>query len=87
VDVVYVPVRPDEIIPALIHGKGDVASANLTITPERREWVDFSAPLWSGVSEIVVTGPSAPEIRSVDDLSGREVFVRLSSSYFQSSGT
>ena len=84
VDVVYVPVRPDEIIPALIHGKGDVAAANLTITPERQQWVDFSAPLWSGVSEIVVTGPSAPEIRSVEDLSGREVFVRLSSSYFQS---
>jgi membrane-bound lytic murein transglycosylase MltF len=84
VEVVYVPVRPDELLPALIHGKGDVAAANLTITPERREWVDFSAPLWSGVSEIVVTGPGSPEIRSVDDLSGREVFVRLSSSYFQS---
>ena len=83
-DVVDVPVRPDEIIPALIHGKGDVAAANLTITPERQQWVEFSAPLWSGVSEIVVTGPSAPEIRSIDDLSGREVFVRLSSSYFQS---
>ena len=84
VEVVYVPVRPDEIIPALFHGRGDVASANLTITPERQEWVDFSAPLWSDVSEIVVTGPGAPEFRSVDDLSGREVFVRLSSSYFQS---
>jgi len=84
VDVVYVPVRPDELIPALLHGKGDIAAANLTITPERQQWVDFSAPLWSDVSEIVVAGPSAPEIRSVDDLSGREVFVRLSSSYFQS---
>jgi len=84
VDVVYVPVRPDELIPALIHGKGDIASANLTITPERQKWVDFSAPLWSDVSEIIVTGPSSPEFRSVDDLSGREVFVRLSSSYFQS---
>jgi membrane-bound lytic murein transglycosylase MltF len=84
VDVVYVPVRPDELLPALLRGKGDIASANLTITPEREQWVDFSAPLWSDVSEIVVTGPSAPEVRAVDDLSGREVFVRLSSSYFQS---
>jgi len=84
VEVVYVPVRPDELIPALFHGRGDVAAANLTITPERQEWVDFSAPLWSDVSEIVVTGPAAPELRSVDDLSGREVFTRLSSSYFQS---
>ncbi len=84
VEVLYVPVRPDELIPALLHGKGDIAAANLTITPERQEWVDFSAPLWSDVSEIVVTGPGAPEFRGVDDLSGREVFVRLSSSYFQS---
>jgi membrane-bound lytic murein transglycosylase MltF len=84
VEVIYVPVRPDELIPALFQGKGDIAAANLTITPERQEWVDFSAPLWSDVSEIVVTGPGGPEFRSVDDLSGREVFVRLSSSYFQS---
>ncbi len=82
--VIYVPTRPDELIPALLRGTGDLAAANLTITPERQEWVDFSAPLWSDVSEIAVTGPVAPEIRSVDDLSGREVFVRLSSSYFQS---
>jgi membrane-bound lytic murein transglycosylase MltF len=36
------------------------------------------------VNEIVVTGPGSPPIQSVDDLSGKEVFVRLSSSYFQS---
>ena len=84
VEIVYVPVRPDELLPALMNGKGDVAAANLTITPERQQWVDFSAPLWTGVSEIVVTGPGSPEVKSVDDLSGQEVFVRLSSSYFQS---
>jgi ABC-type amino acid transport substrate-binding protein len=44
VEVVYVPVQRDEILPALIQGKGDIASANLTITPERQEWVDFSTP-------------------------------------------
>jgi membrane-bound lytic murein transglycosylase MltF len=84
VEIVYVPVRPDELLPALMNGKGDIAAANLTITPERQQWVDFSAPLWTGVSEIVVTGPGSSAVRSVDDLSGQEVFVRLSSSYFQS---
>jgi membrane-bound lytic murein transglycosylase MltF len=84
VHVVYVPVRPEELLPALLEGRGDVAAANLTITPERQAWVEFGAPLWTGVSEIVVTGPGSPPIRSVDDLSGQEVFVRLSSSYFQS---
>lgn len=84
VEVVFVPVSRDELLPALIQGRGDIAAANLTITPERKEWVDFSAPLWTGVSEIVVTGPASPPLASIDDLSGREVFVRLSSSYFQS---
>src|SRR5215510_6180044 len=84
VEMVYVPVRPDELLPALMQGKGDIAAANLTITPERQQWVDFSEPLWTGVSEIVVTGPGSPTVKSVDDLSGQEVFVRLSSSYFQS---
>ncbi len=58
--------------------------SNLTITPERQQFVDFSAPLWTGVDEVVVTGPASPPIASVDDLSGQESFVRLSSSYFQS---
>ncbi len=78
------PVRPDELLPALIQGKGDIAAANLTITPERQQWVEFSEPLWTGVSELVVTGPGSPSVRSLDDPAGQEVFVRLSSSYFQS---
>jgi membrane-bound lytic murein transglycosylase MltF len=84
VEVVFVPVTHEEIIPALLQGRGDVAAANLTITPERQQWVDFSAPLWTRVDEIVVTGPASPPIRSLDDLAGQEIFVRLSSSYFQS---
>src|SRR5204863_256248 len=83
-EVIYVPVRRDEILPALLQGKGDVAAANLTITPEREQWVDFSTPLVRDASEIVVTGPASPEIRSVDGLAGPGVFVRLWSSYLQS---
>jgi len=84
VDVVFVPVSYDDVIPALIQGRGDIAIANLTITPERQRWVDFSTPLWTGVNEIAVTGPDSPELDSIDDLAGSKVFVRLSSSYFQS---
>jgi membrane-bound lytic murein transglycosylase MltF len=84
VEVVFVPVSRDDLLPALIQGRGDVAVANLTITPERREWVDFSAPLWTDVDEIVVTGPSSPPVKGLDDLAGQRLFLRLSSSYFQS---
>jgi membrane-bound lytic murein transglycosylase MltF len=84
VEVVFVPVSREDLLPALIQGRGDLAAANLTITPERRQWVDFSAPLWTGVEEIVVTGPASPPVAGLDDLAGQELFLRLSSSYFQS---
>ena len=43
VRVVFIPVRRDQLLPALAAGKGDIAAANLTITPERQKLVDFTA--------------------------------------------
>jgi membrane-bound lytic murein transglycosylase MltF len=84
VHVVFIPVSRDQLLPDLVAGKGDVAAASLTITPEREKLVDFGTPTFKDVSEIVVTGPRSPAIASVDDLSGQEVFVRTSSSYHES---
>jgi ABC-type amino acid transport substrate-binding protein len=70
VHVLYVPVSREEIIPALLEGRGDFAIANLTITPERQSKVDFSNPTARNISEIVVTGPRAEPIASAGDLSG-----------------
>jgi len=84
VRVVFLPVGRDELLPALAAGKGDIAAANLTITPERQKRVDFTAPLYSGVSEITVSGPGTPALAGVSDLAGREVYVRKSSSYYES---
>ena len=69
-----------------MEGRGDIAAANLTITDERGQVVDFSDPIGKGVNEIVVTGPASPPIQSVQDLAGQEVFVRQSSSYHESLG-
>jgi membrane-bound lytic murein transglycosylase MltF len=84
VRVVFVPMRRDQLLPALAAGKGDIAAANLTITPERRALVDFSVATMSNVSEVVVAGPASPKIVGLDDLAGKEVFVRKSSSYYES---
>ena len=80
----FVPVRRDQLLPALVEGKGDIAAANLTITPQRRALVDFAAPIATGVREVVLTGPASPALATLDDLAGKEVFVRKSSSYHQS---
>jgi membrane-bound lytic murein transglycosylase MltF len=83
VQVAFIPVTCDRLLPALLAGEGDIAAASLTIIPAREKLVDFSAPFLTGVSEIVVTGSSSPPLHGVDDLAGREVYVRRSSSYFE----
>jgi membrane-bound lytic murein transglycosylase MltF len=84
VHVAIVPLARDQLFPALEAGKVDFVAAALTITPERRKIAEFSTPTRMGVSEIVVTAPEVMAPATVDDLSGREVFVRKSSSYYES---
>ena len=84
VHIVFIPVRRDKLISGLVEGLGDIAVANLTITPQRKKQVAFSDPWLTGVKELVVTGPAAPPVASVDDLAGKEIHVRQSSSYYES---
>ena len=84
VRVLFLPVSRDELLPALAAGKGDIAAANLTITPERQKQVGFSSPLYANASEVVVSGAGTPALSSAEDLAGKEVFVRKSSSYRES---
>jgi len=79
--VVFIPVARDELIPALVEGRGDIVSAGLTVTPERDELIDFTEPASKRISEVLVTGPSAPPVGNIDDLAGKVIYVRASSSY------
>jgi membrane-bound lytic murein transglycosylase MltF len=82
IHVAFVPTRRDRLLQALNEGLGDIVAANLTITPERQKLVDFSTPGVTNVREVVVTGPSSPALARLDDLAGREIHVRKSSSYW-----
>src|SRR5215469_10398721 len=84
VEIFFLPTQPDQILRDLAAGKGDIAAGNITITPERLKLVDFTAAGLSDVSEVAVTGPASPDIASIEDLSGKQVFVRKSSSYYES---
>jgi membrane-bound lytic murein transglycosylase MltF len=83
VRVLFLPVGREELIQRLVDGYGDVIIADLIVTPARQKLVDFSEPLYHGIKEIVVTGPGGPEIATLDDLAGKEVFVRKGSSYYE----
>ncbi|MEF1307432.1 transporter substrate-binding domain-containing protein, partial [Vibrio owensii] len=84
INIQVIPVARNELIPKLIAGYGDVIVANLTITNERKEQIAFSDPVRENVSEIIVTNTRYSDIKTVDDLSGLDVWVRESSSYHKS---
>src|SRR4029453_807249 len=84
VHVVIVPMSRDQLYPALTSGKVDMVAAMVTVTPERARMVAFSEPTRTNVSEVVVTGPGASSIATLDDLAGQDVFVRKGSIYEES---
>ena len=84
ITVALIPTPRDKLLQYLIEGRGDIAVANLTITPLRERLVDFSVPELRNVSEIVVTGPASPKLSALEDLAGKEVHVRQASSYYES---
>jgi len=79
--MVVAPSR-DDLIPWLLEGKGDVIAATLTATPDRTERVRFSEP-YLFTREVVVgkKGGELPE--TLQDLEGRTLHVRASSSYYE----
>jgi len=79
-----IPLPRTQLLSALVDGKVDMVLAQATVRPDLAELVDFTNPTRKDVDELVVTGPGAPAIASVEDLSGQEVFVRKSSNYYQS---
>jgi membrane-bound lytic murein transglycosylase MltF len=84
VHVVFVPQPRDMLLEALVQGKVDLVAAQVTVRPELEKFVDFTNATRTNVSQILVTGPGAPAIASVEDLSDKVVFARENSTYYQS---
>jgi membrane-bound lytic murein transglycosylase MltF len=82
--LVMLPMPRDALLPALRAGRIDIVVAQLTVTPARQQLVDFTEPTRRNVNEVVVTAPGQAPVSSPEDLSGREVFVRKTSSYYES---
>lgn len=81
--VLFIPVGRDELIPRLQEGVGDITAGGLAVTHRRQAQVDFSVPFASGIREVLVTGPKSTKVASLEDLAGKEVMVRPSSSYYE----
>lgn len=83
IHVYLIPVTREKLLSGLLDGKVDMVVAQVTVRPSLQNVVDFTDPTRTGVNEIVVTGPGEPPVASVEDLSGRTVFVRQTSPYYE----
>jgi len=82
--IVYIPVDFDDLIPALIEGRGDIAAAFITVTDERKQKVAFSSGHSRQVNELIITNKdSNKSILTLDDLAGKNVYVLRGSSFVE----
>jgi membrane-bound lytic murein transglycosylase MltF len=82
INVTYIPVRPEELEQALLQGVGDVIAFGVIVTPERAKEVLFTSPIDSHVKQVLVTGAKAPPITSLEDLSGKVIYVNPLTAYY-----
>jgi len=63
-------------------GRGDIIAANYTITPERRQLVEFTRPYNMVDQVIVVSEELGFKPESISDMEGIQISVRRNSSYY-----
>jgi membrane-bound lytic murein transglycosylase MltF len=85
VRVVLIPTDRDDLIPDVADGFADIAAGNLTVTEGRLKLVDFVVPTDRKPStEVALTHVDGSALASVDELAGKTVHVRKSSSHYGS---
>jgi len=81
--IAFLPVPFEELLPALLEGRGDVVAAALTVTPERSAQVAFTDPYLKDVDQILVAHQGAPAVTSWEDLAGEPVIAVEKTSYVE----
>ena len=69
------PTPIDKLRERMVNGYGDIAAYSLSITEQSRTLVDFTAPTMTSLKIVAVTGPGAPELKTINDLSGKEIWI------------
>jgi membrane-bound lytic murein transglycosylase MltF len=78
VEVVLVPTTAASVDSDLLNGNGDMVAVAVYITESRKKVVDF-IPVSSSQHDVVVAGSDAPSLASLEDLSGKEVYLNKES--------
>ena len=75
IKITFIPLRPDELGPALRGGIGDVIAQGVVITPGRHRNFAFTSPTKQDVTHIIVTGKELANAQSFDDLVASDIYV------------
>ena len=75
VKITFIPMRPDELGPALRDGIGDVIAQDIVISPGRHQNFAFTIPTKKDVTHLIVTGQKLANAQSFDDLAGADIYV------------
>ena len=75
VKVEFIPTKWAGIIPALLTDQFDIIIAGMSITPERQEKVDFSAPYDYAGMDLVANKKKAAGMNSLDDFNKPEIIL------------
>ncbi len=84
VRVIFIPLPPEQLLSALVRGRGDIIAGRFAHSFERDDLVAFSEPIVKDVREVLATGPGVPPIVSLEDVAGRSIHVRRGSDHFAS---
>jgi membrane-bound lytic murein transglycosylase F len=79
---IIIPPSREALFEYLENGKGDLIAAGMTRTPQREQRFLFSAP-YQFVSELLIVPAKDKTTKSLNDLKGKTVSVRKSSSYYE----
>lgn len=75
-EVIAYPMRLSQMIPTVVEGRADIAMGGLQINSADLKKVDFVEPMRFPAKELLVTGPSSPEISDMLELSGQVIYVK-----------
>ena len=82
IHIMFIPVSREEALKRMQDGRGDIAVGNIPIMAELEQAVDFSDPVRENAKQLVVAGPTAPSLNALDDLGGKEIYIRKLSRYW-----
>lgn len=85
VTVILIPTTRDRLLSGLSEGRGDIAAGNITVTEARLKLMDFATTTdGRPINEVIVAGPKAPAVATLEDLAGRTLHVQPATSYYES---